>query len=80
MLPTFRSLLSARATMHALSLALLGSTTLFVHGDESKAANPPPKVVETRLVGAQKEGGMLVTTNQLVTPLGKVQSIVGERP
>src|SRR5689334_1184711 len=32
------------------------------------------------LVGEQPDGRVLVTTNQMVTPLGKVQTVADERP
>src|SRR4051812_25259993 len=41
-------------------------------------ANAAPK--PRQLAGEQPDGSVLVTTNQMVTPLGKVQTISGERP
>ena len=49
---------------------ILGSVCL-----SSEAATPPQK-----LVGDQPGGGVLVTTNQIVTPVGKVQRVEGARP
>src|SRR3954467_8020281 len=48
--------------------------TIYAQTSDSKKA---PK--DRLLPGEQKDGSVLVTTNQMVTPLGKVQTLPGER-
>lgn len=52
----------------------LGGLSLVSH-----AASPTAKPAR-KLVGEQEDGGVLVTTNQFVTPVGKVQRIDAARP
>jgi DNA-binding beta-propeller fold protein YncE len=51
---------------------------------QAEPRKPSPKadapVAGKQLVGPQADGSVLVTTNQKVTPLGKVQEVSGERP
>src|SRR6186713_1849216 len=59
-----------------------------LRGKEKKSTTetPPPNAPESqtpsprRTAGPQDDGTVLVTTNQMVTPLGKVQEVPGERP
>jgi len=53
---------------------ILGSLSSSSEAASPKAAAAP------KLVGEQADGGVLVTTNQFVTPIGKVQRIDGARP
>lgn len=57
---------------------LLLSFTLFLH-----AADPtPPKIAPSprKNMGEQADGGVLVSSNQMLTPLGKVHRVEGARP
>ncbi|MDR3401538.1 MAG: alkaline phosphatase family protein [Chthoniobacter sp.] len=64
---------SARFTPLCAGL-ILGALCLSSDGASPNTASTP------KLVGEQADGGVLVTTNQFVTPLGKVQRIDGARP
>lgn len=46
----------------------------------AKDAAPPKAAPSRKLMGEQPEGGVLVTTNQIVTPIGTVQRTEGARP
>ena len=46
----------------------------------AKEAAPSKTAAPRKLVGEQAEGGVLVTTNQIVTPIGKVARTDGVRP
>lgn len=46
----------------------------------SSASSPAQAAAARRQAGEQNDGSVLVTTNQMVTPLGKVQKLSGERP
>jgi DNA-binding beta-propeller fold protein YncE len=70
----------------AIALAFPSVTGGFLHAKQPKpspgeapsqmAPSPPGR----RQAGAQPDGSVLVTTNQIVTPLGKVQTVADERP
>src|SRR4051812_28218999 len=65
---------------HSARLALLSLLLL----SEIAPAKTPPKQAAApaarRLVGRQDDGSVLVTTNQMVTPLGLVKELPFERP
>lgn len=76
-----------RAVPAVLVLVLSTVPTALLHGKEPKtpspkapAAAPAPSPPGRVQAGDQPDGGVLVTTNQMVTPLGKVQKLPGERP
>src|SRR4051812_29214506 len=75
-------LLPRIATIAPLLLCAFGSPA---QADEKKPA-PVPSVAPAQAptprltAGEQADGSVLVTTNQMVTPLGKVQKLAGERP
>jgi hypothetical protein len=64
-----------QAPLALLSLLLLGDLALAKTPPKEKAA-PAAR----RLVGRQEDGSVLVTTNQIVTPLGLVKELPFERP
>ena len=66
---------SRTLSLPVICIALtLGGFSLCCH-----AASPTAKP-NRKLVGEQEDGGVLVTTNQIVTPAGKVQRIDAARP
>src|SRR4051812_45225129 len=60
----------------ALALAVLFTAAQHMQGESPKSPAAPARI----LPGEQPDGSVLVTTNQMVTPLGKVQKLPGERP
>ncbi len=68
-LHVFRSLHSP-----ALAALILYAASFPVHS----ATPTPPK--KSKFVGDDSTGGVLVSTNQMVTPIGKIQRIDGARP
>lgn len=69
------------AATSGLALLSLCAMADALHGEERKPSIAAPKATAARqLVGPQGDGSVLVTTNQIVTPLGKVQQVAGERP
>jgi YVTN family beta-propeller protein len=55
-------------------------TALIVAGISIAGYAASPAKPARKLVGEQEEGGVLVTTNQMITPIGKLQRIDGARP
>src|SRR5438046_1422600 len=60
----------------AICCAALVFGNTFAPTSSAEPAAPHPR----KLVGEETPEGVLVTTNQIVTPLGKVQRIEGARP
>ena len=63
-------------TLPALATVILLHASSAAWSQENKPAPPAGR----RLAGEQADGSVLVTTNQMVTPLGKVQKLSSERP
>jgi YVTN family beta-propeller protein len=55
-------------------------TALIVAGISFACHAASPTKPTRKLVGEQEEGGVLVTTNQMITPIGKLQRIDAARP
>jgi len=55
-------------------------TALMVAGISIAGHAASPARPARKLVGEPEEGGVLVTTNQMITPIGKLQRIDGARP
>src|SRR4051794_11842238 len=64
----------------AVSLVALTALLSFPLASDLLAKTPPKEATARRLVGRQDNGSVLVTTNQMVTPLGLVKELPSERP
>lgn len=78
--------ISLPAITSGLALWILGHAgELMGAGEPTPSPGEPPSPASQaapgrRLAGQQDDGSVLVTTNQFVTPLGKVQAVADERP